>query len=127
MQLEQRPGATSFKLAVVMRNDDSDTLYVEACQFDAQREIDGTWISVFTPVCAGSAYIRLRPGDSRQQAVSVHGSTRERTFPRLDPRMVAGRYRLRFGVSSADRFLGRVDPNSVRGVTSRPFTVKEQQ
>jgi hypothetical protein len=41
--------------------------------------------------------------------------------------MVAGRYRVRFGVGSADRYLGRVDPNSIKAVPSSPFTVTKPQ
>jgi hypothetical protein len=115
---------TAFTVTVIARNDDVRPLWVAYCPTPAQRDIDGTWTTVFTPNCISEGLTLVRPRDSVVVPVPVTGySPAFHTFPVLDPRMGPGRYRVVFGV-----FLG--DPQNPRGLTvgqaqpSTPFIVK---
>jgi len=69
---------------------------------EAQREIDGSWTTVFTPYCASNDVKTFASGESLVVPISVFGYTVPGKEPKLDPRMVPGRYRVRFGVGVAD-------------------------
>lgn len=122
--LRRHPMATTFTVTAIVRNDDSRSLWVAMCGTAAQRDIDGTWTTLFTPVCMSQGLNKVGPGDSVVVPVPVYGySPAFHTVPVLDPRMGPGRYRVVFGV-----FLG--DPQNPRGLTvgqaqpSTPFIVK---
>jgi hypothetical protein len=122
--LRQFPMATTFTVTAVARNNDTRTLLVAMCGTGAQRDIDGTWTTLFTPFCMSQGLTPVAPGDSAIVPVQVTGySPASNTYPVLDPRMGPGRYRLVFGV-----FLG--DPQDPRKLTvgqaqaSTPFIVK---
>jgi hypothetical protein len=124
VMLRRYPMATTFTVTVIARNDDSRPLWVAYCPTPAQRDIDGTWTTVFTPNCISQGLTLIAPGDSVVVPVPVTGySPALNTYPVLDPRMGPGRYRVVFGV-----FLG--DPQNPRGLTvgqshaSTPFIVK---
>jgi len=124
VMLRRHPMATTFTVTVIARNDDSRPLWVAYCPTPAQRDIDGTWTTVFTPNCISQGLTLIAPGDSVVVPVPVTGySPALNTYPVLDPRMGPGRYRVVFGV-----FLG--DPQNPRGLTvgqsqaSTPFIVK---
>jgi len=122
--LRRFPMATTFTVTAIARNDDSRTLLVAFCGTSAQRDIDGTWTTLFTPFCASQGLTPVVPGDSVVIPVQVTGySPASHTYPVLDPRMGPGRYRVVFGV-----FLG--DPQKPQGLSigqaqpSVPFIVK---
>jgi len=62
--LKQSPTATYFDVTGVVRNDDSREIKVASCGPDAERDIDGTWTMVFTPVCPIDVLTPLAQGDS---------------------------------------------------------------
>jgi len=122
--LRRNPMATSFTVTAIARNDDSRPLLVALCGTAAQRDIDGTWTTLFTPACTSQGLTEVAPGDSVVVPVPVIGfSPALNRYPILDPRMGPGRYRVVFGV-----FLG--DPQNPRGLSvgqaqpSVPFIVK---
>jgi hypothetical protein len=71
--LQRQSDKTSFKVTVVSRNFDSRPLQVLHCGTEAQRQIEGQWVTVFVPVCALDAPSRLAPGDSIVIPVEVFG------------------------------------------------------
>jgi len=124
VMLRRYPMATSFTVTAIARNDDSRPLLVVFCPIQAQRDIGGTWTTLFTPNCISQGLTPVAPGDSVVVSVPVTGySPAFHTYPVLDPRMGPGRYRVVFGV-----YLG--DPQNPRGLTvgqaqaSTPFIVK---
>jgi hypothetical protein len=124
VELRRYPMATTFTVTAIARNDDSRPLLVVFCPTPAQREIDGTWTTVFTPNCLSQGLTEVAPGDSVVVPVPVTGySPGSNTYPLLDPRMGPGRYRVVFAV-----FLG--DPQNPRSLSagqsrpSVPFIVK---
>jgi hypothetical protein len=119
--LHRTPTATYFDVTAIARNADSRQIEVAACGTEAQRDIDGTWTTVFTPVCSSEGITPLAPGDSLIIPTHVAGYTT--AYPALDPRMIPGRYRLRIGVFLRD------SQNSTSTWVSQtqgstPFTVK---
>jgi hypothetical protein len=98
----QSPQQSSFAVTAIARNHDSRPLYIALCGMTAQRDIGGTWTTVFTPACMSNGLTPLAPGDSVVVPVSVFGYSGLNRMPRLDPRMVPGRYRVLFGVFSGD-------------------------
>jgi hypothetical protein len=122
--LRRNPMVTSFTVTAIARNDDSRPLLVAMCGTQAQRDIDGTWTTLFTPVCTSQGLNKVAPGDSVAVPVPVYGyGPAFHTYPVLDPRMGPGRYRVVFGVYLAD-------PQSPRRLivgqaqASTPFIVK---
>jgi hypothetical protein len=123
VMLQRVSDATFFNVTAIARNDDSRPLRVELCTVEAQRDIDGTWTTVFTPACLSSGGAPLASGDSVVVPVNVFGSTVPNIYPLLDPRMVPGRYRLLFGVGLGD-VLGPTGSSVGQVQASTPFTVK---
>ncbi len=121
--LRRSPQLTSFSVTAIARNVDSRPLQVTLCRIDAQRDIAGTWTTVFTPFCASSGEATLFPGDSVVVPVEVFGYTGLNRVPALDPRMIAGRYRLFFGVGLFDPTAPTAS-SAVQGEGSTPFIVK---
>jgi len=126
VMLQRNSMGASFTVTAIARNDDSRPLVVARCRMEAQREIAGTWTTLFTTICASAGLTQLAPGDSIVVPVPVTGySPALNTYPVLDPRMGPGRYRVLFSV-----FLG--DPRDPRGPSvgqsqpSTPFIVKEK-
>lgn len=113
VRLTRSPQGASFHVTAVIRNDADRLLYWSLCAPYAQREISGSWQTVWVPVCleAGTAP-SIAPGDSATVPVRASAFTSPTTFPRLDPRMSAGQYRLVFDVG--------FDINSSGAVTSLP-------
>lgn len=108
--LQQTPEETAFTITVSVRNDDARVALVALCGMQAQRNIDGVWTTVFTPWCSSSAIRTLAPRDSVVVPVDVIAYTLPNRVPALDRRMIAGRYRLVFGV-------GVDDPTVISGST----------
>jgi hypothetical protein len=119
----QTPEQSHFTVTAVARNDDSRPLYIALCGMTAQRDIGGKWTTVFTPTCTSNGLTPLAPGDSVVVPVSVFGYSGLNRMPKLDPRMVPGRYRILFGVFTGDP--GR-EPHSTLAESraSNPFEVK---
>lgn len=78
---------------------------------------------MFTPFCTSNGLTPLAPGDSVVVSVNVFGYSGLRTMPRLDPRIVPGRYRVLFGVLSGDP---EREPHATvaEARASNPFAVK---
>ncbi len=100
--LQTTPVGTSFNVTAIVRNDDSRPLQVALCGTQAQRDIGGTWTTVFTPACISSGLTPLASGDSVIVPVSVFGYTAPDKAAALNPEMERGRYRLLFGVGVGD-------------------------
>lgn len=123
--LNRTSGEVFFRVSAIMRNADSRALVVSDCGPLAQREIKGGWVTVFMPICMGAPPWMLMPGDSAVIPAWVYGFTTPNTGPRLDPRMVEGRYRLLFGVSLADKSRGSGESLPIDQTTSSVFVVKD--
>ncbi len=121
--LQRSLNASYFIVTAIVRNDDSRLLKVELCDIEAQRDVDGTWTTVFRPTCLTSGITPLASGDSVVVPVNVVGYTAPNIYPPLDPRMGPGRYRLLLGIALRDSqaptasSIGRAQP-------STPFIVK---
>ena len=123
VSMRQLIGATGFEVTAIVRNDDSRVVQVALCNFGAQRDIDGTWTTLYWPSCFSPGFRSLAPGDSVVRPVLVVGYTDSRTIPKLDPRMVPGRYRLLFGAGVAEH-PGATNLSDVTTQPSLPFIVK---
>ena len=117
--LHRDSSVTAFRVTAVVRNDDSRSLQVAMCGVEAERDIGGQWTSVFRPFCASNALSPLAPRDSVIVPVNPYGYTDSSTAPKLDPRMVPGRYRVVFGV-----YQQNASVTDVHRQASTPFTVK---
>ena len=118
--LQRTQSATFFDVTAIARNDDSREIKVATCGAEVQRDIDGTWTTVFSPVCISAGITALGPGDSL--LIPTHAAGYTTAYPPLDPRMVPGRYRLLLGV-----FFGDSQPTSnwvSQARASTPFIVK---
>jgi len=99
VRLQRTAEMTSFAVDVIIRNRGSRPIIVGGCGPEAQREINGQWQTVWSPVCVSEQASLIAPGDTLRGALTIAGFTKPGIEPRLDPRMTAGTYRLRFGVS----------------------------
>lgn len=91
-------GAT-FNVTAVVRNDSSRPLYWIECGTEPQRQIEGRWYTVWSSVCLTSwPPTVIPPGDSASFPLRASAFKSPTSFPRLDPRLVAGRYRLLLAV-----------------------------
>ena len=125
VSLVRNPDAAFFRISALMRNTKGNALVISGCAPSAQREIDSQWVTVFLPFCFGSDQLILMPGDSVVIPVFIYGYTAANTGPHLDPRMIAGRYRLLFGVSPWNQSGTVTGPARSEQVASSPFFVKE--
>jgi hypothetical protein len=117
--LHRDSSVTAFTVTAVVRNDDSRPLQVAMCGVEAERDIGGQWTSVFRPFCASNALSPLAPRDSMIVPVNAYGYTDSSTAPKLDPRMIPGRYRVIFGV-----YLQNASVTDVHRQASTAFMVK---
>jgi hypothetical protein len=99
VRLQRTPEMTSFAVDLIIRNRGSKPIVIGGCGPEAQREINGEWQTVWSPVCVSEGASLLAPGDSLTSTLTIGGFTKPGIEPLLDPRMTAGTYRLRFGVS----------------------------
>jgi hypothetical protein len=123
--LIRNPDQVLFRVSAIMRNADSRALVVSECGPLAQREISGDWVTIFMPICLASPEWILMPGDSAVIPAVIYGYMAPNTGPRLDPRMVAGRYRLLFGVALADKSRRITDVLPIDQRASSVFFVKD--
>ena len=100
VSLQRTLAATYFDVTLIARNDDSREIRIGTCGTEVQRDIDGTWTTVFTPVCISEGYTALAPGDSL--IIPTHAAGYSAAYPPLDPRMIPGRYRLVVGFVFGD-------------------------
>lgn len=96
--MQQIPPVVSFHVTVVIRNEGLQPVVFGGCGPEAQRYIGGRWETVWSPMCLMPAQTPLSPGDSLTLPITVAASSGINIQPFLDPRMIAGTYRLRFGV-----------------------------
>jgi hypothetical protein len=99
ISLQRTPEMTSFAVDLIIRNGGSRPIIVGGCGPEAQRQISGQWQTVWRPVCVSEHASLVAPGDSLTGSLTIAGFTKPGIEPPLDPRMTAGTYRLRFGVS----------------------------
>jgi hypothetical protein len=138
IRLQHTAEMTSFAVDVIIRNRGSRPIIVGGCGPEAQREVNGQWQTVWSPVCVSEQASFIGPGDSSTSALTIAGFTKPGIEPRLDPRMTAGTYRLRFGVSDVSSSGTKpasgtrvatgypVSRKSLGFVASQPFTVYER-
>jgi hypothetical protein len=81
---------------------------------------------VFVPACALNGSWRIAPGDSLLIPVQVVGFTAQNMSPHLDARLVAGRYRLLFGVSVGDSSGALMTNVSTPPIASSMFVVRDE-
>lgn len=62
--LEQTPTVTRFSITVIVRNDGHGPIVFGGCGPEAQRNIDGQWQIIWTPICGSPQYASISPGDS---------------------------------------------------------------
>jgi hypothetical protein len=122
---QRDPGATSFNVTAVVQNRDSRPVYVVGCGPSAQRDIGGTWTTVFIPACIQGSSWMVPSGDSVMIPVILYGFTTANMLPRLDSRAGPGRYRLLFSVAPTAPSLGPTSPSSVQQVASSPFILRD--
>ena len=119
--LQQGGDGPGFTVTAVVRNNDSRVIQVAVCGTEAQREIDGTWTTVFTPACASMGLTPIAAGDSLVLPVQI--SSFRFSSSTGGGAIIPGRYRLVFGLYAADTSsptalsVGQAEPSS-------PFVVK---
>jgi hypothetical protein len=120
--LRRHADGAFFGAQALVKNSGSLPVYVFGCGPSAERDIDGTWTTVFSPVCIHGTTWKVPPGDSTVVPVHFSDFTTLNMLPRLDPRAQPGRYRLVFGVTTADPSTGVTPPSSsVWRTASLPF------
>jgi hypothetical protein len=103
------PNRASFEMPLIVRNRSTARVYTDECTIKAQRSIDGSWQTVFAPVClANDSPIELFPGDSVVLRFIAYGTREPATEPQLDPRMTTGLYRAVISMWRADETGTRV-------------------
>jgi hypothetical protein len=112
--LQRTADMVSFTVNVVIANRGATPVVVGGCGPEVQRQISGEWQTVWSPVCIDMQSSLISPEDSLTGPVTPAGFTKPGFEPPLDPRMTAGTYRLRFGVSYPD-------PANVTALTSTEF------
>jgi hypothetical protein len=122
--LERTAEAVRFRVTTVIRNDNSTPIVFGGCSPDVQRSINGIWTTVWSPTCFSEQSATLMPGDSLILPLIIGASTKPNMEPQLDPRMTAGEYRLRFGVSFAQG-AERTSASPLEIRESPPFIVYE--
>ncbi len=120
--LQRTPDLTRFAVTAIVRNDGHVPVVFGGCGPEAQRNIDGQWQTVWTPMCLSPQHASISPGDSLTLPITVAGFTVPGIEPLLDPRMVAGTYRLRFGISYPDTS-NPTASNELEALDSPPFKV----
>ena len=96
--LERTPGVTRLTAKVIIRNDRAAPLYLGGCGGpEAQEEIDGQWVTVWSPICMSFGTSTIAPGDSVVFPFNAARVANIAMEPQLDPRATAGRYRLQLG------------------------------
>jgi hypothetical protein len=120
--LEHNSELTRFSITVVIRNDGHTPVVFGGCGPEAQRDIGGQWQTVWTPICGSPQAATVAPGDSVSLPITVAGFIQPGMEPQLDPRMVPGRYRLRFGISYSDS-VNPTGSSQLEALDSPPFTV----
>lgn len=98
VSLRHEPDAVALDLRVQIRNGSPQPLFVATgiCGVELQRQVDGAWQTVWIPACGLGANPpqRLASGDSVGTSFTARGFTDANAFPKYDPRMIAGRYRV---------------------------------
>jgi hypothetical protein len=116
------PEGVGFDVTAMLVNNSSTPLIIGgSCVPDVQRNLEGSWQTVWFPICIGSAAQRpVAPGDSARVEAHVFGYTIARE-PKLDPRMKAGIYRLRIGLTFSQT--ANITSSDLRAFPSIPFNV----
>lgn len=96
--LQQAPAGTFFRVTLVIRNTAGQQVRLGGCGPGAQRNIDGQWKTVWTPICLTPTQAVIEAGDSLTIAVSASGATQPAALPQESGQLVAGLYRLSVGV-----------------------------
>lgn len=120
----RRTDGTGFYVTAIVRSENGKPfLAYLACGQSAQRLIDGSWTTVWTPVCVttGDAVASVAGRDSLVVGVNVFGFTDPAFAPRLDPRLQPGLYRVAFLIG-VDAGQSRTR-SEVREAASAPFVV----
>lgn len=121
----QNSEETSLHVTAIVRNRDSRPVYVVGCFPSAERDIDGTWTTVFIPTCMGQSSWLVGSGDSTMIPITLYGFKTPNMMPKLDPRASPGRYRLIFPVGPTDPFMGPIPPSLIQLTASSPFIVRD--
>ena len=101
--LSRNDKGVTFTLTSVIRNEGPGPLYLFPCGPDLNRLIGDSWVSVWTAPCAlSSPLTQIDPGDSLTLPVRVVAYSDPASFPRLDPRLTAGQYRLVWDLAYRD-------------------------
>jgi hypothetical protein len=125
MLIRNRSGA-AFNVTVVVKNGSSDPLYLNECGTEAQREIEGRWYTVWSPVCLTSGPLTIiQSGDSVAYPLHASASASPTSFPRLDSRLTAGRYRLLLAVGFYKFPTESPQPLPAENRVSSTFVMKE--
>lgn len=119
--LVRNPEAASFQISVVVRNNESRPIYLVGCGPSAEREIGGSWTTVFNPSCLTPNTKTVSANDSVEIPVLLYGYTNG--GPTLDPRALPGRYRLIFYVQVQDPSSGALSPFGGEKIPSTPFVL----
>ena len=111
-----------FSVTVFVRNDGVVPIFFGGCGPGALKEIDGVWTQVWVPLCGDNQRGTLAPGDSLAMPITIRAFIKPGIEPQLDPRMVPGTYRLRWGISYAgDR--NPAASNQLEALDTPPFKV----
>lgn len=117
----------SFQLTSVIANHGPGPVYVLPCGLELQRSIGGVWTPVWSPVCVTSEIpAEIREGTSLTLPTNGSAFTSPTTFPQLDPRFIAGSYRILWQLGYGDYPKESLSPLPIGRVSSSPFVVVEK-
>jgi hypothetical protein len=100
--IQRTADSTYFNVTAVVFNKDTRPVKVQSCGPPLQIDINGAWTTVGATNCVKPGMTPVAVGDSLVVPVTAFGYTKPDTYPRLNPLMGPGRYRLLFGVGRAD-------------------------
>ncbi len=124
-ELHRRSDGVSFDLLAQLRNNARASLFYFPCGAELQRDIDSEWITVWMPICIDrGSPATLAPRDSTSIVVSGEAFTVPNKLPRLDSRMVPGRYRLVVPLGFRSNGTGITDAVPVEKRASTPFVLR---
>jgi len=125
----RKPTFAWVDVVATIANHADRRLYGEECLVAAQREIGGTWVTVWTERCLVQHLTSIAPGDSVVRTIRIQGSFAADDPLKADPRLTAGTYRLTFPLSYktvdsvTGSFLDDLPPEDVR--STPPFQIRD--
>jgi hypothetical protein len=110
VKFTRKPTFVWVDVVATITNHSDRRLYGDYCYVEAQREIEGTWVTVWNETCLVQHLTSIAPGDSVVRTIRIKGSVAADDPLKADPRLSAGTYRLTFPLSYNTASRSPVEP-----------------